>query len=202
MSLIEGWKLVRKDGSTRNGYRWPMPVAGITDPVVVEALDVNPDNKKGCPSGPGDGLCVALTPAGASSGGIALSEGVGLSLTYDEADVLGREDTKLRVARVTVVDTFDPLAKVRDGEWKDLVGASLTGAVLAWASLTDVDLSWADLSGANLSGAILYGANLSGTDLHRAVLTGAYLIGAYGEPQSGMPDGWRLDAQGRWERDQ
>lgn len=197
MSLIEGWKLVRKDGSTYGGYRWPMPVAGVTDPVVVEAHDINPDNKTECPSRPGDGLCVALTPAGASSGGIALSEGVGLLLTYDEADVLGREDTKLRVARVTVVDTFDPLARVRSGEWKNLTGARLTGADLAWATLTDVDLSWADLSGARLSGANLSGANLSGTDLHRADLTGAN-----GEPQSWMPSGWRLNAQGRWERDQ
>src|SRR5690606_6392275 len=132
MSVIEGWKLVRKDGSTRGGYRWPMPVAGVTDPVVVEAHNINRDNTGACPSGPGDGLCVALTPAGASSGGIALSEGVGLSLTYDEGDVLGREPGKLRVARVTVVDTFDPLVRVRSGEWKDLTRADLTRADLTW----------------------------------------------------------------------
>lgn len=196
MSVVDGWKLVRKDGSTYDGYRWPMPVAGVTDPVVVEAHDVNPDNTGACPSRPGDGLCVALTPAGASSGGIALSEGVGLSLTYDEADVLGREDTKLRVAKVTVVDTFDPLVRVRSGEWKNL-----TGAHLSRANLTGANLYGADLTGAVLTMAVLSGANLYRADLTGAVIA-ADLTGAVGMPVSGMPDGWRLDAQGRWERDQ
>src|SRR5690606_39155801 len=183
MSLIEGWKLVRKDGSTHDGYRWPMPVAGVTDPVVVEAHDVNPDNKTACPSRPGDGLCVALTPAGASSGGITLSEGVGLSLTYDEADVLGQTDAKLRVARVTVVDTFDPLVRVRSGEWKDLTRATLTyaeltGAKLSGADLTGADLYRADLARASLAGASLAGASLAGASLAGANLTGAVLYKA------------------------
>ena len=177
---MNGWKIVRPDGSTHDGYRWPLVVKGIQAPVVVEATDIDRTHKRECPSKPGDGLCLAKTFRGACSGGISLASCVGLRVTYQKGDVLGEDDDKLRVAKVTVVDVFDVLAEIRAGKHADLRDA--------------------DLGGADLGGAYLRGADLRGADLRDADLRDAYLRYAYGTPLGAVPSGWWLDAAGRWER--
>lgn len=88
-----------------------------------------------CPGYDGDGLCVAVSATGASSGGVSLSSCIGLLLEYDEADVLARDDHKLRVRAVDVVGMFDVLRLIRSGMCSDLTGANLTGANLTRADL-------------------------------------------------------------------
>jgi hypothetical protein len=166
VKLIEGFKFVRKDGTTHNGYQWPLPTNG--KPVRVKA---NPGDREfttldTCPQFPGDGLCVALTAPAASSGGVKASEAIGLWLTYKPTDILAQGDGKCRVKAVTVTGIFDVTAWVR--------------TMCARADLSRANLYGANLYGANLSRANLYGANLSGAYLYGAYLYGAYLYGAYG----------------------
>jgi hypothetical protein len=171
--MIEGFKFVRKDGTTHNGYRWPLPMPGKSirvkaDPIGREFTTVDP-----CPQFEGDGLCVALTAQAASSGGIKASEAIGLWLTYRKSDILAQGDGKVRVKACTVTGIFDVT------EWVRTMcrGANLSGANLYGADLSGADLSGAYLSGAYLSGADLSGANLSGAygrdDWHALVARGA-----------------------------
>jgi Pentapeptide repeats (8 copies) len=133
VTIIEGFKFVRKDGTTHNGYQWPLPTHGKRVRVKADP----------CPQFEGDGLCVALTAQAASSGGVRASEAVGLWLEYKPSDILAEGDGKCRVKAVTVTGVFDVTAWVRTM----CAGAYLSGA---------------NLSGANLSGADLFGADLSG----------------------------------------
>ena len=177
--MVEGWKVVRPDLRTRNGFRWPWPGNW------AEAHDVDASNTNPCPSRDGDGLCVAKTWAGAASGGYPAH--AALLLAYHASDVLAEDADKLRVRRALVVDVFDPVALIRDG-WcagADLSRAYLYGAYLYGANLTGANLTRANLTGADLTGANLTGANLYGADLTGANLTGANLPGW----ESG-PDGY------------
>jgi hypothetical protein len=175
MSKHQGFKITRTDGTTHNGYRWPLPMPGQR--IRVEATDPTEHNDP-CPRHEGDGLCVALTAGGASSSGIRLASCIGLLLEYDDTDILAADDDKLRVRAVDVVGIFDVLAVIRAGLAKDLTGAHLTWADLTWADLTGANLTGANLTGAYLTGANLAGANLTGANLTGANLTGAYLAGA------------------------
>lgn len=159
MSRI-GFKFVRKDGTTHNGYVWPIPTLG--PPVRVEATDPT-EHDDPCPHHEGDGLCVAKTASGASSGGISMAEAVGLWLEYDDADVLAESEDKVRVRGVTVTGVFDPLALARAGFCANLGYANLRDA-----NLRDADLRDANLRDANLWGADLRDANLRGADLRGA----------------------------------
>jgi hypothetical protein len=203
MTTHQGFKITRTDGTTHNGYRWPLPMPGQR--IRVEATHPTKHNDP-CPQHEGDGLCVALTAAAASSGGIGLTSCIGLLLEYDDADILAADDENLRVRAVDVVGIFDVLAVIRSGLAKDLAGANLDRAYLAGANLYGADLGranldWAyltaaDLDGANLTGANLYGANLYGADLTGANLTGANLYGA--DLGRANLDGATANAATRW----
>ena len=60
-----GLKTVRADLSTSNGYRWPFPGswAEASGPFAF-------DNLGPCPTGVGDGLCVAWTYRGMASASV------------------------------------------------------------------------------------------------------------------------------------
>lgn len=172
MSFRTGFKITRTDGTTRNGYRWPLPMPG--DRIRVDAT--NPTEHDGdCPLHEGDGLCVAKTARAASSGGIRLASCIGLPLEFDHSDVLAESEHKIRVRGVWVLAPFDVLAVISAGLASDLRGANLRDANLANASLREADLSGANLWGTNLRGANLANADLRGANLTDADLTGANL---------------------------
>ena len=166
MSTRTAWRAVHPDLRSSRGFRWPFPGHEATAPLPdgEEFTRGNP-----CPRFVGDGLCLAKTWGGAASGSIPAI--TCLLVEFDEGDVLGEDDDKIRVSRCRVVDLFDAPALIRDG-W--CAGADLTGAYLYEADLTRADLYEADLYEADLTG-----ADLGGADLTRADLTGAYLGGAY-----------------------
>ena len=165
--LTLGWKSVRRDLRTSNGYRWPWPGGLAKDPRDGVDLDPSTAPDEPCPGHALTrdgrkvdlgGVCVALTALGAKSGGIPL--GTVMLLGYRDTDVLGRDADKLRVAEALVLDVVDAQAALRARG----VGANLRRANLGY--------------GSHLYGANLYGSNLYGTDLRRADLTGADLTGA------------------------
>ena len=175
-----GWKVVRPDLTTRDGFRWPWPgnVAEVTDP--------EPGPEVCC-----RGLHIALKPAAMLGYGPTV-----LLLAYRQADVIAADTTKCRVSRAFVVDVIDLPGLGRAGKLTradlggaylggadlggaDLTGAYLTGAYLTGADLTGAYLTRADLTRADLTRADLTRADLTRADLTRAYLTGAYLTGAY-----------------------
>ena len=176
MTTRTAWRAVHPDLRSSRGFRWPFPGNEAVAPLPDgrEFTRGNP-----CPRFVGDGLCLAKTWGGAASGSIPAI--TCLLVEFDEGDVLGEDDDKIRVSRCRVVDLFDAPALIRDG-WcagADLTGADLTGADLYEADLTRADLTGADLTGADLYGADLTRADLTGADLTRADLGGADLGGAY-----------------------
>jgi uncharacterized protein YjbI with pentapeptide repeats len=176
-----GWKVVAPDLRSYKGFQWPS--SGI-----VTAKNVNELNAGSCPSYEGDGLCVALTWAGAAAGG--RSAFTGLVLAYCQEDMLGRDPTKIRVRACQVLGLLDLQRLLREGHGQganfqganfrgaDLQGANFQGANLQGADLQRAYLQVADLQGADLRGADLWGANLQGADLQGANLQGANLRGA------------------------
>jgi hypothetical protein len=176
VKIIEGFKFVRKDGTTHNGYQWPLPTNGKPVKVKADPGDREFTTLDPCPQFEGDGLCIALTARAASSGGVKASEAIGLWLTYRDTDILAQGDGKCRVKAVTVTGIFDVTAWVRTM----CAGANLSRTDLSGADLSGANLSGTDLSGADMSGAYLSWANLSGTDLSLADLSRASLSGAYG----------------------
>ena len=137
-----GIKSVKPDLRTYKGYQWPFPGG------VAHAQDVDPTNTDACPGRPGDGLCVATTWQGMASGGIPAR--TLLLVAYRGADILGRDEGKLRCREVAVVAVVDGERLLREAG----AGAYLRGANLSGANLCGADLSRADLAGANLGGAI------------------------------------------------
>jgi len=177
MSVVQGFKIVRTDGTSHGGFRWPLPMPGERVRVNSESPT---EHDSPCPKHDGDGLCIAKTAAGASSGGIGLASCIGLLLEYDTADVLAEDDHKLRVRGVWVTGVFDVLAVIRAGLAPNQWDANLWGANLAGAYLEGADLAGADLEGANLWYANLRGADLRDANLWDANLRGANLEGATG----------------------
>ena len=51
-----GFRVVARDRSTRHGYRWAAPGEWATAPGPI-----NDANRGACPTGVGDGICVART---------------------------------------------------------------------------------------------------------------------------------------------
>jgi len=170
------FRSVHYDFRSRNGFQWPFP--GQTAEAVGP---FDPDNMTGCPSYDGDGICLATTAAGASSGGIPMH--TVLVCEYDEADVLGQgqngEKIRVRKAEVLSVDDFPAILRGVTRHADPLpTKANLSRANLSRANLSGANLSGANLSRAYLSGANLPGANLRSADLSRADLRGAYLRSA------------------------
>jgi len=194
------FRAVHPDFRSRDGYVWPFP-----GKVAKAAGPFDLDNKQGCPSAPGDGICLGLTWRGVASGSIpAITV---LVCSYLPADLLGTEDNgskvrvkKCRVERVvdfpatlrraTPLDDLLPSADLTGADLRsanlrsanlygaNLTGAYLTGANLTGANLRSANLRSADLRSANLYGANLYSANLTGANLHSADLRSAYLRSA------------------------
>jgi len=129
---------------------------------------------------------LAKTWRGAASGFIPAV--TCLLVEFDQADVLGEDDDKIRVSRCQVVDVFDGPALIRGGWCR---GANLRGA-----NLRDAYLGGAYLYGADLYGADLYGADLYGADLYGADLRGAYLRDAFANKFTRWPDGFDPAARG------
>ena len=202
------FRAVHPDFRSRDGYVWPFP-----GKVAKAAGPFDLDNKRGCPSAPGDGICLGLTWRGVASGSIpAITV---LVCSYLPADLLGTEDngSKVRVKKCRVERVVDFPATLRRATplddllpSADLHGANLTGAYLPFADLTGADLTGAylrsaDLYGANLTGADLTGADLRSADLTGADLTGADLTGARGDSCTQMPAGYSVPAFGLVVRD-
>jgi len=189
------FRAVHPDLRSSRGYVWPFP-----GKVAKAAGPFDLDNKGGCPSAPGDGICLGLTLAGVASGGIpAIAV---LVCSYLPADLLGTEGngSKIRVKKCRVERLVDFPAMLRGAVDLDallptanldganlyranlyranLYGANLYGADLRGANLDGANLDGANLDGANLRGAYLDGANLDGANLYRANLYGANLYGA------------------------
>ena len=187
------WRACHPDLRSSYGYRWPFPGNEATAPL--------PDGREftrgyACPQFVGDGLCLAKTWRGAASGDIPAI--TCLLVEFDQADVLGEDDHKIRVSRCRVVDVFDGPALIRGG-W--CLGADLRRADLRGADLRGADMGGANLGGADLRGANLWGANLRGADLRYANLRGAYLGGAYlwgafADEFTRWPDGFDHAARG------
>ena len=165
----KGFKFVAVDLTTDdyNGgrYRYTVGSEHVADPGDREFIR----DPSACPLFPGDGLCVAKTLTGASSGGHRVGASAMLLVEFDAADVLAETDDKVLVSRLVVTELVDP---VRLLEWAAATGANLHGANLRWADLTGADL---------------HGANLRWADLHRA-----NLYGAVGDASTVPPDGWTV----------
>ena len=179
-----GFKTVRPDLRSYNGYRWPWPGNSVTDSAAIADLDP-------CPTVETGGFCIAHTLAGAASGGHGHS--TILLLAYNQADILAYNDDKLRVRHAYVVDVIDgeraylicPEVNLSGADLHkanlrvaNLHRACLSGADLYKADLYKADLRGADLRGAGLHEADLYEADLQGANLQGADLTGADLTGA------------------------
>ena len=136
MTTRIAWRACHPDLRSSYGYRWPWPGNEAVAPLPdgAEFTRGNP-----FPRFEGDGLCLAKTWRGAASGGIPAI--TCLLVEFDQSDVLGEDDHKIRVSRCRVLDVFDGPALIRDG-WCH--GADLSGANLGYA-----DLRGADLRGAN-----------------------------------------------------
>ena len=155
-----GWKAVRPDLTTRNGFRW---YPGTT---VRSDHNLDPTNTDVCPRQEGDGLCIAKTWAGAASAGFPTLSCV--LLTYDPDQVIAEDDDKIRVrGPVHVGDVFDAQALLRAGFGRD---ADLRNADLRGANLWDANLGGANLEGANLRGANLRGVGGVGDLAQRGAL--------------------------------
>ena len=159
-----GWRAVHPDLRSRDGFRYPFPGqwADAGGPIL--------DNDDPCPRAAGDGLCVAKTWRGAASGGIPAT--TVLLVGYDQADVYGEDDHKVRVGAMLVLDVLDVAAMARRGHLRN---ANLRGANLRYANLGDANLWGANLGDANLWGANLWGADLGDANLWCADLWGANL---------------------------
>ena len=193
MTTRTAWRACHPDLRSSHGYRWPWPGNEATAPL--------PDGREftrgdPCPQFVGDGLCLAKTWRGAASGNIPAI--TCLLVEFDQSDVLGEDDDKIRVSRCRVVDVFDGPALIRDGWCR---GADLRGANLRYADLGGANLGYANLGGANLRYADLGYANLGYADLGYADLWGADLgdadLGyAFANEFTRWPDGFDPAARG------
>ena len=188
------FRAVHPDLRSSHGFVWPFP-----GKVAKAAGPFDLDNKGGCPSAPGDGICLGLTWRGVTSGSIpAITV---LVCSYLPADLLGTEadGSKIRVKKCRVERLVDFPAMLRGDVPADPL---LPTANLRWANLYRANLSWAnlhgaDLHGADLYGASLYGADLSGANLYRANLYGTSLYGANGDAYTRLPAGYSVSPEGQ-----
>ena len=177
-----GFRVVARDRSTRHGYRWAAPGEWATAPGPI-----NDANRGACPTGVGDGICVARTWRGVYVQGYRCDRI--MLVGWSPVDVLGDETDKVRLRRAWV------------GGILTIGAAYLGGADLRGADLGGANLGGADLRGANLGGADLRDANLDGADLGGAYLRDADLRGAWRFEEDHAVAGWRI-VNGRLRRDE
>jgi hypothetical protein len=162
--FLWGWKAVEADLSSRNGYRYKLGGWSIASKPLKSNSDPRPEAE-------GDGLCIARNFYGVAQGGRPCR--TILICAYLQADILGQDDSKLRVSKLFVPDwglwSIEVLARRAYLSRADLSGANLNGAYLSRAYLSGADLRGAYLSGADLRGADLSGADLRGADLRGAL---------------------------------
>ena len=151
-----GFKIVRPDFRSFNGYRWPYLGQSVTDEDTV--TDGSP-----CPTSLTGGFCIARNLRGAASG--KHGHETILLLAYRQADIAGQDVDKIRVSHALVFDVIHGQRAYRRAAGADLAYADLTRANLTGADLTDANLTGADLMDADLTGADLTGADLTGADL-------------------------------------
>ena len=173
-----GLRANHADLRSRDGYRWPWPGQWTPD-----CDNIDEANTDGCPTWPGDGVCVALSWDGMAQGGIPAR--TLLLVGWHPDDVLGGDASKLRVRKAFVRDVID-LRRLVDAAKERIRGAYLGGA----------DLRGADLRGANLWSADLGGADLRGANLRGADLGGAYLGGANANRYTRWPAGFNAAERG------
>ena len=186
------FKRTNIDGTTRNGFQWPIHVGGWIE-------QDGPADGKPC----GVGLHLAKTWRGASMGG-HLAEAAAVVVGFLPGDVLGEDDHKIRVRRCYVAPGVTSFPQIIRNGWAagaNLAGANLARANLADANLADANLAGAYLAGANLAGADLAGANLTGAyladaNLADANLAGAYLTGATADRWTRWPAGFDPEGAG------
>jgi len=180
-----GIRSVHPDFTSSRGFRWPFPggVAEAPGPIIES-------NHDACPSAEGDGICTAITAQGMGSGGIPAH--TVLITAHAAADVLGGDETKVRVRRAAVVEVVDLPGMARAGKLSraNLYGADLYGADLRGAYLGRANLRRANLGGADLGGADLRRADLGRANLRRANLGGADLGGADADQYTRWPEGF------------
>jgi len=82
-------------------------------------------------------------------------------------------------------------------DYADLTDTHLTDAYLFGANLSEADLERTNLSLADLSQVDLSRAKLVGARLSEVDLTGADLTGAIPPSDAAVPEGWKLNDQGR-----
>lgn len=124
---VYGWRTIRPDHYSRDGYRWPWPEQTAVAPD--DGRDLSPATAPDvpCPSETLGGLCLAKTWHGAASGGVPAM--TCLLVAYRPDHVLGRDDDKVRVAQCAVLDVID------------VTRPDLWGANLRDANLWDADRS-------------------------------------------------------------
>lgn len=122
---LTGFKFVAADLTTRDHSFSYLEALRTGEPLVAEHPD--PYNKGECPVAPGDGLCVAGTVLGATSGGQSAADAVGLLVEYLADDILGGDEwgSKVRVRALRVTGVFDPVYLIGLGLCADLAGANL-----------------------------------------------------------------------------
>ncbi len=149
------FRAVRPDLRSRGEFRYPWPGRWAEAPGPIIAANTGP-----CPNDVGDGLCIAKNFYGASQGGIPLS--TLLLVGYTAKDVLGEDQSKVRVRRMYVADLLDVATLLRS--------ADLRSADLGSADLGSADLGSANLRYANLGSANLRYANLRSAEYNQLTL--------------------------------
>ena len=129
-----GWRTVRPDFRSRNGYRWPFPGGWAEAPGPVL------DHTGPCPEHVGDGLCVALDWSGAALGGMSARNPI-LVVGWLPDDELGRDNHKVRIRRGYVADVWSAERILMNAPGAYLGGADLTGADLTGAKGVPADVA-------------------------------------------------------------
>ena len=168
-----GFRVVARDRTTRNEYRWAAPGEWSHAPGPINEV-----NTYACPDGVGDGICAARPWDGVHVAGYRWDRI--MIIGWAPGDVLGDGVDKVRLRRAW------------GGGMITNGCANLRGADLYGADLRGADLCCADLRGADLRGAYLCCADLRGADLRGANLYAADLRGAWRFEDDPGITGWRL----------
>lgn len=156
-----GWKVVKADGTSYNGFQWPGPGEEMHDRNAY-AGDV-------CPSETNGGYMIARNFGGARSGSHGNRRF--LVLAYNQSDILGMDSNKIRVRKVHVVAAVDPERLFQHGAR----GYDLSDGIFDYMNLGDADFRDSKLCGASFVGTNLHSADFSNADAASVWFEGANL---------------------------